>query len=408
MTSRQAVFKRFLWAGWLAVICLSPARPAVSQQFATVNSSQFPVLYLPSTRYVYYHANLIDAQSRWMAANGYQQIALAKARQMHATAASMEMDNAIKWVHTYFTRKKLNRQYRRELYPGYRERVEKADRLKHHMLENQPEFFFKGQVADEMNWMLDRLATEALTHSLFFGPEAVDDEMGLNKTLDRHTIEHLIVSPGERVEGHQLTFRLAAGTPLAFEWPLVLLDKEFKENRDTYELARDAVREEAREAIKGAKPVDQTERRALVSLETWQAMQFALDRLSHQLLAAYPWEVRREPREYFRYKSGERFLQAQAAAIVHAMTANDVRIVDGSQKFEGESLYELIHFMCFHGVEFAPPLPGDRSAYRKTFLMMREVYLHYRPDASQPVEEQRATGTGGSDSFGGGDGGGFF
>ena len=155
--------------------------------------------------------------------------------------------------------------------------------------------------------------------------------------------------------------------------------------------------------MKAAKPVDKTERRALVRLETWQAMQFALDQLSDQLLTAYPWEVRREPREYFRYTSGERFLQAQAAAIVHAMTANDVRVIDGSQKFEGDSLYELIHFMCVHGVEFAPPLKGDRAAYQKVFLMMREVYLHHRPDANEPVEEPRGEPGGGAGGAFGGD-----
>ena len=396
MTTRQALCNRVVWAAWVAMICLLPVQPVASQQITTVNSGQFPVVFLPSTRYVYYQASLIDAQAHWMVANGYQHMALARARQMHAKAASMEMDNSIKWVHTYFSRKKLNREYRRQLNPTLRERVEKADRLKHQMLQNQPEFFFKGQVDDEMNWMLDRLGTLALTHTMFFGAEAPADNSDLNKPLDQQTLSHINVSSGELVAGKERSFRMVSGTAFESDWPLVLLDEAFRSEREDFEQAKKAVIAEARLAINGLDGEDRAVRRASVKMTTWQGMQDSLDDLSKALLAVYPWEVRREPREYFRYKTGERFLKAQAAGIIHAMTTNDIGMIDGSQKFEGTTLYEAIHYMCHRGLRFSAPLDGDKSAYRKMFLMMREVYLHHRPDAAEPAEEPRPDPGGGN------------
>ena len=104
-------------------------------------------------------------------------------------------------------------------------------------------------------------------------------------------------------------------------------------------------------------------------------------------MQVYPWERRREPREYFRYKTGVRFLKSQAAAIVHAMTTNDVAVLDGAYEFAGGTIYGLIHHMCRKGLKFSEPLVGDKDAYRKTFLMMREVYLFHRPDFEQADDD---------------------
>ena len=78
-------------------------------------------------------ARVIDAQARWVKANGDLQVALAAARQMHAKAASMEMDNSIKWVETYFERKEL---IRRMLHPTYRDRVSQGRQVEAHELGN--------------------------------------------------------------------------------------------------------------------------------------------------------------------------------------------------------------------------------------------------------------------------------
>ena len=129
-----------------------------------------------------------------------------------------------------------------------------------------------------------------------------------------------------------------------------------------------------------------------------------MDKLTQRLLEVYPWERRREPSEYFAYMRGKRFLQSQAAGIIHAMTTNNVGLIAGDDKFEGKTIHALLHHMCRRGLKFAEPLEGDQVAYRRVFLLMREIYLHYQPDAGglgiDPRVDPDAENAGGDRLFG--------
>ena len=193
----------------LVVLCVHGVGQWTQAQIVRVNQpNAYPLLFLPEVRAAYARGQLIDAQANWIRAQGDYQVSLSKARQMNATAASMEMDNAIKWVETYFRRKEINREYRRKLNPTYIQRVQKANRLKHLILADDPTFVFKGDVTDELNWMLERLATTALMQSLFFQEDAPQGGADLDKPLDVETLKHLNFSKGEKIGVKSLYFEL--------------------------------------------------------------------------------------------------------------------------------------------------------------------------------------------------------
>ena len=339
------------------------------------------VFFLPEERAAYVRSRLISAQADWIRAQGDYQVSLSQARQMNATAASMEMDNAIKWVETYFRRKEINRAYRQKMNPTYLQRVQKANRLRHLLLEKDPTYVLRGDVTGELNWMLERLAATALAETLLVNQEEPGQDKELNRPLDAETVGHLNVSQDEKIAGKKLVFRANAGSPFKSPWPLVFLTDEFQQERERFEKARDDLVAEARASIVGNAATEQATHVAGARIKSWEYLQFAVDKLSQRLVEVYPWERRREPAEYFAYMRGKRFLQAQAAGIVHAMSTNNVSLLAGDERFEGGTMYELLHHMCRRGLRFSEPTEGDRNAYRKVFLMMREIYLHYQPDA---------------------------
>ena len=132
--------------------------------------------------------------------------------------------------------------------------------------------------------MLDRLSTVALTHAMFFGPDTPQGDEAVNKRLGPEISAHLNLSKGERIEGRELTFRANSGSAFKTEWPLVLLDEEFKGDRQRFEAARQRVFEEARNALASGGSATGV-RRAGVSLENWQHLQWAVDKLRCAIIA---------------------------------------------------------------------------------------------------------------------------
>jgi len=75
--------------------------------------------------------------------------------------------------------------------------------------------------------------------------------------------------------------------------------------------------------------------------------------------------------------------------VVRALETNDRWIFDGSYKFQGKSLVELLQHMSRNGLEFAPPEAGDEGTYNRLFLGLRNVYLNLMPDASAAAPQAK-------------------
>ena len=59
---------------------------------------------------------------------------------------------------------------------------------------------------------------------------------------------------------------------------------------------------------------------------------------------------------------------------------DDDEAIQQLEPFNGDTVTELIAFMCQHGLQFAPPESGDEATYRKVFLAMREVFVTFETE----------------------------
>ena len=80
------------------------------------------------------------------------------------------------------------------------------------------------------------------------------------------------------------------------------------------------------------------------------------------------------------YHNGKRFLQSQELAILRAMSTNQVEAFDGSNRFAGDSVFDLIRHLCLRGLQYSKPEAGDEPTYKKLLIAMRHIYLQFYPD----------------------------
>jgi len=321
-------------------------------------------VYLPSTRGATATSTVIDAQARKIVAMGDFLESAAIARLHHAAAADKELDNSIKWVETYFKRRELNRAARRAENPPYLDRVEHREKVKGRRIRDLPGEVLRGDVSDELNWLLDKLATASMTYSAIYGSnnEYADSEIDLK--LSPLDIQHIVLTDGGKKYGQKLTFRAHDAKMLSDRWPVALRAPEMRVAREHFERVRD-------------KGLNELRTNKALSYTTRTEMQDALNDLAVQLVRKYPAEYRKYApfQEWLLYHNGQRFIQAQALAIHRAMATNRMEAFDGSFRFTGDSVFDLIRHMCRLGLDFSKPEAGDEGAYEKLLIGMRQIYL---------------------------------
>ncbi|MHB8952039.1 MAG: hypothetical protein ACYC4U_03565 [Pirellulaceae bacterium] len=318
-------------------------------------------VYLPRTRGATALSAQIDAQANMMVAAGDFLEASAIARRHHAAAAEQEITNSVEWVRAYFERKELNRAYRQGNNPTYSQRYEKAQELKAHLLESRPELAMAGDVTDELNFMLDKLFNHTLAHQIVFGdrpPSATDGQ------LTPDDIHALVLTDGTGKGANDVTFRAERGSPLDFEWPLVFHDEGFKVARRQYELAKKQLLDDSRDGN--------------IAPASWTAIQAAVDGLVSELQRQYPrTRFQDDPKEFLVFNAAMRFLKSKASMVFQARLAADTAYLTDKYIFDGQTVLELVRHMAQNGLRFAPPEEGGDGAYRRLFMMMRQLYLRY-------------------------------
>ena len=94
---------------------------------------------------------------------------------------------------------------------------------------------------------------------------------------------------------------------------------------------------------------------------------------------AYPQSRRTEsPRTWQRYWASERYLRSLVIGVGRLTEATDSRLANGSYKFTGDSILDLVVHLCQHGLDFAPPEPADEGVYKKVFDGLRNIYIDHR------------------------------
>lgn len=324
------------------------------------------------------HSTMIHAQATALASQGYFLETAAIARRHRALAAKQEMENMVQWVDTYFDMRQRNRAWRLKegSLPNYMRQERERQEVMRYQVENFLDNALKNDIAGKLNWLLTQLSGLLLSyqHQAGYGT-AVDLE--LNQQLTPDDVRHVRLTDGGRLGGQKLIFRADDGKVLQTDWPLAFRPRQFDEVREYFEATRDGV-------------VASLAAGGNLSWEEQEAITDAIDRLRTVFNDVYDTERRlqmqlEQPGTYSTvYKVGERFLQALAVGVFRAINTNDRAIFDGSYRFTGSNVPELVEHMCGHGLEFAPPEAGDEATYRKVYLGMRELYLRLRPEPGIP------------------------
>lgn len=328
-------------------------------------------IYLPETHGATVMSTIINAQANYIAAVGDYAESIAIARRHHAAAAEHEMRNAIQWVNTYFEMRALNRAYRLRENPPYLDQEAKREEQRERRLYELPQLVLQGDVTDELNWMLDELASMSIAYQHVTGQD--DELLGgrLDLPLSPHDVRHILFTDGGVRNGHQLVFRALDPRVLETEWPLALRGPEFAEARLNFENVRELALDEKRTTGE-------------ISSATHDLLREAVDRLALQFQIVYDRQRRlSSPLEYTSVVlPGRRYLMSLAHQVFRAVTTNDTQSFDGSYKFEGDSVLELVQHMSRNGLQFASPKEGDEPTYKRLTESMRHVWMYFAQDES--------------------------
>jgi hypothetical protein len=327
-------------------------------------------------------STIIFAQGSYIAAVGDYIESSAVARRHSAMAAEHEIRNAALWLSTYFERRELNRLYRRKEDPPYLDKEEHRQEQYKRRIDKLPQLVVSGDVTGDLNWMLRELAGMSMAYQLMPGLQSIADTT-VDQKLDAGDIHHIRLTDGAKVGvsmaaragapiiGQVLIFRADDADPTATRWPRALRTAEFDESRREFEEAQDAAAEEIG-------------RNGALSRNKEERLMAAVDKLSSVFNSVYPAKQNASSYDkYLVYQGGKRYLQSLAGGVLRLLETNDARVFDGSYRFAGDSVVDLLHHLSRYGLEFAPPEPGDEGTYKKLFFAIRGIYEGMAPQEAK-------------------------
>lgn len=319
-------------------------------------------------------SDAIFADAALLRAEGSLLVSAAIARNLNAEAASKEMDNSVKWVSTYFERRRINREERAAAHPGHLDRQEKLQ-VQYRRLIDKNLAAGGADLSEELNWMLRGLLAN-VSYSTFAsdhpGSLITSADNAPLSAAERHQVR---VTEGKLSGGKALVFRVDTAEVLETPWPTSLRGKRFEPARKAFEDARDwAVGD-----LNSVKEVTASNQKRLMA---------AVDRLSAELQAAYPSERRKAlpQRDLMAYVAAERFLRSLAMSTYRLIETHSSLAFDRSFRFQGQSVGELLQHMVSKGLEFAPAEPGGEAVYRKLYYGVRTFYERLVPKPEKELE----------------------
>jgi hypothetical protein len=307
-------------------------------------------------------STVISAQASYVAAQGDFLESAAYARKVNAQAVALELENWVNAVDDYFKRRESNRQWRRKeggfSYAVDEERRQEA--LKRRM-EKQFQEIVKGDLTGELNWLLTELSGPSMAVQINDITLNPDELKAFKAKLPKEALEQIYLTDGGHT-GSRLSFAVDEAEMLKTPWPYVLRGPDFDRLRKEFDAARDAVVREIRET-------------GHAGSENGARIVQALDELLVALETAYTPEDRKVPTAFLEYTASKHYLVSLVSQVHRALTTNDRSIFDGSLRFEGETVFDLIQHMYRNGLVFDRPHPGGERIYRNLFENVRNIYL---------------------------------
>ncbi|MBW3541271.1 MAG: hypothetical protein KY476_13470 [Planctomycetes bacterium] len=328
----------------------------------------------------------IHAQADLIRAVGTAAKNVAEAREIRARAYRAEIANEVYRVEAYWKRKSIAeaelmaRQFDRAKHER-RSNFKAWERLK-----NFPELNGPGiENGSALNFLLHRLSATFLAVK-FDNPgddknrQAIADQLRLSPEM-----LHNLRLRQHRTGGQHHIFRADEGIALAVDWwPYALREDEFAAHRRRFHRARERV---SAEAAAGD-----------ISNEAIREFDQALADMKEAFDRSYSRRNRHSDRHGSRmntwqhYRTASLFLSSLSGEILRLQTTGSTQAFDGSLKFTGHDLVELITYMSRNGLDFAPAQPGEEHSYHDAFAMLRDVYTTVADDdegAAPPEDGSR-------------------
>ena len=310
---------------------------------------------IPPSHVISARGDRIRAQANYLQGMADLVESNARARYVQDLAAQQAIQNHAQGVKTYFQVRELNREYTRRENPGYLDHAQKGQQSLDRLHRDFPELVLEGNVREEtLNRFMRRMGGTLI---------AEDKRQGLPDVQFQPGETDLIVLTDGARGPRKLTFRAREGLVLQTAWPPALRAPEFEHERDAFETLRQQA-------------VTETTTAGHMSYDTQLQIQRAVNGLKQTLEANYPRERRFESSPTWQeYHGAKKFLDSLASNVRRVVEINDRRAFDGSLRFEGKTVVELLHHMASHGLEFGPPPAGGERVYRKLYEAIRNIWL---------------------------------
>jgi hypothetical protein len=377
---KRSTIGRFL-AGFLMgmLIVLTVASRGWSQ-----SERRRPVIVLPRATAGTPLSAQIDAEAKYLVTRGALVESVAVARKIHAEAYAQELENSVNEVDAYFRRRELNRQWREGENTTYLEHEQKRQEVRKMRMEKQFEDVLKGNLTEELNWLLVELSGPTLAlhyavgnvSSVDWGDSRTDinaryagGEVPLEEIGEKRMVSSSDAALIRFSDGH-VAFSANDPKLLQTDWPWALRTPAFDTLRKEFDAAREKLLKEISPVSKEGQVRFESGERLIKSLD---AMLVALDK-------AYPAEKRAEPADFLQYNMAKRYLRSLTGEAQSAIRSGNRAIDSGAVMFQGGSVLELIRHMDRTGLVFAPPPPGGERVYRSLLSSMRSFYLTWGED----------------------------
>ena len=318
---------------------------------------------LPRTSGATVLSTYINASANRIIAQGDFLESAAVARQINLESDRIAMENSIKWVETYFERKKLNREYRDELRKDYQEKKASISLAYHKRI------LYGDTVADstkELNYMLNTLmGNQNSFAALFVSEEPVMQSRDMELTPD--DIAGIKIDAGS---GNN--YQLAKPILIDSIWPKVFDPPEFDVIRARYDEIRLKTLNEIRNGT--------------LTLKTFEELNRTLAELAEIFERHYTWDRIKQLKTMdlagliYVKQTGNRFVQNQRAGALRAFSAKDPSAYELRFQFDGDKLTDLLRYCSTHHVKFASPGPSQNELYARLYQALRVIYLEFITD----------------------------
>jgi hypothetical protein len=310
-------------------------------------------------------STMVDAQARYLVAQGACVESFAVARKINAEAYKIELENWVNEVDDYFKRRELNRLWRRKENPSFLDHLKKAEDSREKEMREQFDSFAQGDVTNKLNWLLTKLSGPAI-EAQYLGPSQSVPALG--RVLSEADKRMIWITDGGR-KGKQLVCRLSDGDVLATPWPVGLRNDECKPGTDSYD--------EALNRLKAGGNPDEIHRQCIA----------ALNDLFSALDEAYPRQERKIGYLFLEYNDAKSFLRSLMAQAARIAETTDSNVFGGELRFDGKTVQNLIQHMSQHGVHFAPCRPGGEGTYEHLLRDLSSIYIALGKDPTAPADD---------------------